>query len=255
MRRVHLFEWEDQKWFPDVLRNNMTDFLRNMILWQEIYTPAVTIIKEAIINSKLNTVIDLCSGAGGGMEFISSKINRELKNPVNFILTDKYPNSEIIEILNQQPHITYNKEPVDATKVPAELKGVKTLFSSFHHFKPDVAVKILEDATKNNHPILVFEGAGKSVAEFIAFLLLFPVMIYIITPFIRPFKWSRLLFTYLIPVLPLCIYWDGLVSILRMYTVKDLYALTSSFNNSYFWKAGKIKGKFTTITFLSGMPG
>ena len=32
------------------------------------------------------------------------------------------------------------------------------------------------------------------------------------TPFVRPFRWSRLLFTYVIPLIPLLVLFDGTVS-------------------------------------------
>lgn len=255
MNRIHLFEWEDQEWFPGFLRDSMTDFLRNMILWHKIYDPAIPVLNDLIKLNQKTTVIDLCSGAGGGMEDIAKKINSgNDKSNIEFILTDKFPNEKVIEIFNKEEHLTYYKHPVDATAVPEELNGIRTLFSSFHHFKPEVAAGILNDATDKNMPIAIFEGAGKTVFEFISFVLLFPIGILFITPFIKPFKWSRIIFTYLIPLLPLFIYWDGLVSILRMYTVSDLFKLTNSFENSYHWKAGKLKGKSGIVTYLTGMP-
>ena len=250
--RLHLFEWEDLEWFPGLLRDNMTDFLRNVILWQKIYDPAIDIVKNILNKTGHKTVIDLCSGAGGCIEDIADKINRA--NNIRFILTDKFPNEEAVNYFKKKEFIEYLNYPVDAALMPPELTGIRTLFSSFHHFKPEVAKNILIDAVKNKMPITVFEGAGKSVVEFISFLILFPVLIFLITPFIKPFKWSRLIFTYLIPLLPFFIYWDGLVSILRMYSISDLDRLTKSFKNNYTWEAGKIKRKTVTITYLTGMP-
>jgi hypothetical protein len=254
MNRIHLFEWEDQVWFPDFLRNNMTDFLRNMILWQGIYDPAVPILKSLIVKTGKDTVVDLCSGAGGGIEDIAKKINEESTIEIRFILTDKFPNIKVINQINKQKYLKYYDTSVDAIDVPKELTGIRTLFSSFHHFKPSVAAGILKNAADKNIPIAVFEGAGKSIFEFISFLILFPLGVFFITPFIRPFKWSRIIFTYLIPILPFFIYWDGLVSILRMYTVNDLLKLTKTFENTFNWKAGKIKGKSGTVTYLTGIP-
>lgn len=250
--RVHLFEWEDLDWFPALLRDNMTDFLRNMILWQKIYDPAVVIVDQMLAESGHKTIIDLCSGAGGGIEDIAEKINRG-KN-IKFILTDKFPNNEAVEYFKNKEFIEYMNFSVDAASIPSELKGLRTLFSSFHHFKPDDARNILKDAVKNKMPVAIFEGAGKTFTEFVLFLVLFPVLIFLITPFIKPFKWSRLLFTYLIPLLPFFIYWDGLVSILRMYNLNDLNKLTKSFENNYSWKIGRAKGRTTYVTYLTGIP-
>ena len=250
--RIHLFEWEDQEWFPDLLRDNMTDFLRNVILWQKIYDPAVEIILKLLKETGHKNIIDICSGAGGGIEDIANETN--LNNNVNFILTDKFPNKEAIHYFKNNKFIVYYNYPVEATSIPRELVGLRTLFSSFHHFKPNDAKNILKNAVKNKMPIAVFEGAGKTIIEFVSLLLLFPVLIFLITPFLKPLKWSRIFFTYLIPLLPFFIYWDGLVSILRMYSLNDMEKLTNSFENDYLWNTGKIKGKVSTVTYLTGIP-
>jgi hypothetical protein len=35
------------------------------------------------------------------------------------------------------------------------------------------------------------------------------------TPWIRPFRWSRLLWTYVVPIIPAVLLFDGIVSCLR----------------------------------------
>jgi hypothetical protein len=70
-----------------------------------------------------------------------------------------------------------------------------------------------------------------------ATMLLMPVFAWILTPRMRPFRWSRLLLTYLIPVIPLVVLWDGMVSCFRTRTPEELLALTSDFPQ-YDWQAG-----------------
>ncbi len=55
-------------------------------------------------------------------------------------------------------------------------------------------------------------------------MLFVPLGALLVTPFIRPFRWSRLVFTYVIPVLPLLIVFDGIVSCLRVYSPDELRA-------------------------------
>ena len=52
----------------------------------------------------------------------------------------------------------------------------------------------------------------------VSMLLLTPLAVGLATPFIRPFRWSRLFWTYVIPLVPLTCWWDGVVSQLRAYT-------------------------------------
>ena len=86
-------------------------------------------------------------------------------------------------------------------------------------------------------------------------MLLMPVFAWLLTPRMRPFRWSRLLLTYLLPVIPLVVLWDGLVSCLRTRTPEELLALTSSFPH-YDWQAGYARGQGTWLAsvYLIGRP-
>src|SRR5690606_8104029 len=72
------------------------------------------------------------------------------------------------------------------------------------------------------------------------------------TPFIRPFKIGRIVFTYLIPMVPLCIMWDGVVSSLRTYSLKEMNELVAGLQNKddYQWTIGKEKN----VLYLIGLP-
>jgi protein-S-isoprenylcysteine O-methyltransferase Ste14 len=71
------------------------------------------------------------------------------------------------------------------------------------------------------------------------------------TPFIRPFRWKRLLWTYLIPLVPFMCCWDGVVSQLRAYTIGELSERTQGFED-YEWSVGStpIHGQPRHLTFL-----
>jgi hypothetical protein len=59
-----------------------------------------------------------------------------------------------------------------------------------------------------------------------------------------------------IPIVPIATIWDGLVSILRMYTPKEMLKMASETGaENYEWTAGEIKGKFANIVmYISGYP-
>jgi len=52
--RKLLFEFEDQKWFPDVIRSGMTDYLRYLLTALNFYKPVSPLILEVL--SKWNEV-------------------------------------------------------------------------------------------------------------------------------------------------------------------------------------------------------
>src|SRR4029077_12135205 len=127
------------------------------------------------------------------------------------------------------------------TRVPGELTGFRTIFSAFHHFRPEQACAVLADAVHKRQGVAVFEGTQRSVLALLLMLLV-PLMVLLVTPFIRPFRWSRLLWTYLIPLMPLTALFDGLVSCLRTYSVEELRDLAARLEtNEYDWDIGTVK--------------
>jgi hypothetical protein len=257
--RLHLFELEDQPWFPHIFRQGMLDFLRFMISKLGAYGPAIPLLEELLRRSGQTHFTDLCSGAGGGIEGIREALSKRMGEPVRVTLSDLYPNIGAYEYLQAQSDglIDFIASPVDATKVPPQVQGVRTIFSSFHHFRPRHAVAILQDAADQRAAIAIFEGSGKSWLELVFFLLTFPIIILAVTPFIRPFKLSRLFFTYLIPVIPLGIIWDGAVSLFRIYNPPMLQQLVAQVNTppGYTWRSGKVgSGLGKQVIYLVGYP-
>jgi hypothetical protein len=151
--------------------------------------------------------------------------------------------------------IRYHPQPVDATRVPDELGGFRTIFSAFHHFRPEEARAALADAVRKRQDIVAVEGTHHSALA-LRPLLLVPLIVLLISPFIRSFRWLRLFWTYLIPVVPLTSLFDGLVSCLRTYSVEDLRELTEGLDaKDYQWKISEVKGTAgpIPITYLIGV--
>lgn len=124
---------------------------------------------------------------------------------------------------------------------------------SFHHFKPKDTKLILQNAVDTNNSIVILEGQERSFRSFFTLLFIF-IPVLLLTPFIKPFSLKRLFFTYIIPIVPFFITWDGLVSSLRTYSVKEMNSLVKSIenHNSFDWKMGKIKSFPSNITYLIG---
>ncbi len=253
MGRIHLFEFEDLKWFPSFLRNYMTDFLQFVSNKFDVYKPIVSIIEEGLEKSKSDTIIDLASGGGGGILKLNESL-LERKPNLKIILTDYYPNIEAFKHTKASANnIEYITTSIDALNVPKSLEGLRTQFLSLHHFKPMQAQQILQNVINNESAIAIFEAQERNLKSII-FMLLSPINVLLLTPFIKPFKYGRLLFTYLFPILPILVCWDGLVSVLRTYSIKEMNKLINGLSNgdSYEWKLGKVKSGPSKITYLLG---
>lgn len=260
MKRSNAFEWEDQPWFPSFLRQYMTDFLRFILQKGNLYQPVTSILMEGLQQTKSNAIVDLCSGAGGAVVSVQNNIKKATGKSVRFVLTDLFPNTDAYKLLQKQTggNILFYKEPVDATCVPPALAGFRTLFSGFHHFDKKAAVRLLQNAVDAREGIAIFDGGSRSVWFIVLILLFHPIALLLFTPFIKPFSVKRLLFTYLMPVVPFCAIWDGVASVLRLYTPDEMLQLakeTKSSNCLYQWKAGIVTNRIgIRIAYLMGVP-
>jgi hypothetical protein len=256
--RLQLFEFEDLPWFPKVIRAGMMDYLRFMISALGTYQPIVPLLQEALSQTKQQDILELCAGAGGGTEGVLRKLQTSGLAQARICLTDLYPQPEAWQLLaSRTPGLHFDASAVDAMAVPPGLGGFRTVFSAFHHFPPAAGQAILADAVRQRAGIGIFEGAGKHWAEIALALTVLPVAQLLITPFIRPFRFSRLFFTYLMPLIPLFTIWDGCVSILRMYPPERLLSLArlADPQATYQWKAGKVRHWWgPEVTYLVGIP-
>ena len=253
MGRVHLFEFEDQSWFPSFLRNYGTDFLQFLANKTKMYNPIIPILKKGLEQSGSNQIIDLGSGGGGGILSLNTALLQEVPD-LKITLTDFYPNIPAFEQTKAQAdNIDFVKEPIDARNVPGELKGLRTQFLSLHHFKPSDASQILQNVIDSNSSIAVFEAQERSLPSVLA-MLFSPISVLLTTPFIRPFKMGRILFTYLIPIVPMFVLWDGVVSSFRTYSIKEMNTLVTNLEggDDYDWDIGKVKSGPGVILYLLG---
>ena len=158
-------------------------------------------------------------------------------------LTDRFPNRPAFQRMadGSNGQGSFRTGSVDARAVPPELHGFRTMFNAFHHFAPGAALAVLRDAARARQAIGIFEVAERSWRTLLSLLLLTPILVAAVTPFIRPFCWRRLLWTYVLPLVPLTCWWDGIVSQLRAYSVTELQQLAEATGaKDYSWRSGRV---------------
>ncbi|KAJ2901587.1 hypothetical protein MKZ38_001666 [Zalerion maritima] len=292
--RMHLFEIDDQPWFPPFLRRIVQETLcRAWLTPPPITSPAcaadiaagVLIKNIGPSEATLYTFVDFCAGGGGPTPRIERTLNAHAAKSglprADFVLTDLYPHVDAWERASRRSEggcLRYVREPIDAsavdkgvmdmllsrsaTKHEAEngssstgiadgtaerrrrrggggagsirladqdrgSKGVFRIFNlAFHHMNDQLAKDILKNCVQTDTPFAIFELQDRSWRSVIACLLLglgmFPGAPY------YAWKWrspATLIFTWLIPILPFVIVFDGLVSSLRTRTPEEVEAL------------------------------
>jgi hypothetical protein len=257
MHRIQFIELHEQPWFPAFLRNDITDTLQRALNLSKAYASIVPLLQRALKSAGNPSIVDLCSGGGGPWLNLSRKLQGELGH-IHVSLTDKYPNHAAFEDAQTrtQVAISFCQDSVDARNVPPELNGFRTIFTSFHHFPPDEARKIIQNTIDARQGIGIFEITRRTALA-IVLVILWSLAPFVLTPFVRPFRWSRLVFTYLVPAIPFVLLFDGIVSCLRTYRPGELRELVGKLGaNGYEWHAGESRESILRlpITYLIGYP-
>lgn len=257
MRRLHLVELEDLRWFPRVLRDGATTYLALITARSGQIEVLVPTLEGLLRRTGELGIVDLCSGGAGPMPEVVARL-RARGLAVHATLTDFYPNAAALAraCANSDGALSYSAEPIDATRVPDELRGARTIWNAFHHFRPVQARAILASAVRAHRPIAVFEIVTREPLHLLG-LVFAPLVALLTVPFWRPLRVSWLFFSWVVPLLPLVILWDGIVSWLRVYSESELRELVTPFGgDAYDWEIGKIRlGRLPVhASFLLGAP-
>jgi hypothetical protein len=261
MKRIHLFEVEDYPWFPNFIRICMTRYIAALHGLMGTPVTLAEVLDKSLQKNKKDKILDMCSGSGGPM-LATQKILQEEYGYADLTLTlsDLYPNTIAAQKINQVEgnQVSYLTTPVDVTKVDTKQDALRTMICSLHHMKPATVEAILKDAQENNQPFCAYEISDNS-APFILWWTAIPfsfIMVFFLTPLVRPMTWQQIVFTYLIPIIPLCIAWDGAVSNARTYTLSDLDEILVKLpaTTTYTWERATIAGKGGRKIYLLGHP-
>jgi hypothetical protein len=124
--RLHLFELEDQSWFPRWLRDPMTDFLGVVArLSRRAYAPFVDRLAPALAHTGAARLVDLGSGDGAAALVVTETLTERRGERVPVVLTDLHPNLPALERAraSMPDLVSYRASPVDAGAVPPDLRA------------------------------------------------------------------------------------------------------------------------------------
>lgn len=262
MKRIQLFEFEDFAWLPDEIRSSMTRLIVVIHRLMDTKSVLIELLESIRARHPFEQIVDMGSGSGGIMPAVVADLNANSPSPTRLVLTDLHPSATYRATIAQQgnPHLHYQEAPLDATQLQTAPEGLKTMICSFHHLPPEAAQQVLRSAQASRQPLLIYEISENKIPLLVWWLFL-PLALVItsitalfFTPFTRPLTWRQLLFTYVIPVVPLLYAWDGQASYVRTYSTEDVYELIGPMVEDYNWTITPVsKGRAMGYAIL-GMP-
>ena len=159
-------------------------------------------------------------------------------NGVDFVLTDLFPNTPAwSKAAKRSEHIHYVAQSVDAANAPPDLlaqagfptygttgtpsgrksssRKIFRLYNlAFHHFPDPLAEAILLNTLSTADGFAIFELQGRDMGNLFTVLFLWPYM-WLGSWYWFWGDWWHLFFTYVVPVVPAVLVFDGLISCLR----------------------------------------
>ncbi len=236
-------ELEDHSWFPDALRAYQTDVLGSLAKCIGLYRPAIDFMSDKIPNGL--SVVDLASGSGvPALLFFQ---NRD----VELTLCDKFPDQKTVDFVNRNFNVTYLNHSIDIVENEIPEGKIYLMFNSVHHFNFGGLIKILQKVKNSGGTAYFFEPLTPTVFTFIKVFIATLILPFFLAPFIRPFRWDRLLFTYILPLGVITTFWDGLVSLVKSYSSSDLVKLKKEVSKSGLQiSVGILHGRFTNLTYI-----
>ncbi|MEZ4223083.1 MAG: hypothetical protein R3B13_19225 [Polyangiaceae bacterium] len=237
--RLHLFEFNDSAWAGQALRDNIVETLSLTLRWGRMLRGLVDPYCRFLDDARTQDVLDLCAGAGGPALVLCEEFRRAGRRPPQILMTDLFPRSKHWTRLQElHPEVlSFVDQSVNATAIPEDLSAgrARTIINAFHHFTPSLARSILKHAVESRTPIFVSEAFHRNPALFASFapaalLAMFANPVLTEEPSLK-----KALLAWLTPVTLGAGMWDGLVSTMRVYTERELRAMSEPLGGGYRW--------------------
>ena len=225
MKRKQMPQITNAPWFPVYLTWCVHEFMTWFVNKVQAAKPFLPVIEEGLQHA--NRIVVIHQKGGAGFETVDPLIHPQI------------------------PRVYVHPESFEATE-----DGLYLSVNTFHQFSVSEARNILQKVAARRQPIVVVEGNNDSLWQVFGMTVIVPLTVLLTAPLVKPFRWERILFTYLIPILPLVIFMDGFLALFKLYAPSDLDELTSSIGaKGYVWRSGKMdNGRGGKIIFLLGYP-
>jgi hypothetical protein len=211
------------------------------------------VLAALVRESGAPSILELAAGSAMPSVELSNELHRR-GQAIPYCVSDKYPDLEAFQHASNSAmgRIQFIDRPIDVLDVPQNLRGLRLMVTSFHHFRPEQAARLLRDAYEQRIPIAIFELTDR---RFLKTLSMFPLgfltMLIHLPAAIKIHSWRALL--WLFPA-AFAFGWDGFMSCLRTYTVSELDSMTRTLGEGYRWRMGIIPTPLpgVRITYLTG---
>ncbi len=240
-----LKELEDYNWFPAILRRWQMEFIGTVANYTQLYKPLVPVIDEMIIENNITALQDTCSGSGMPAVYIQ----QQLAVCLPMQLTDKFPDKNF----KNTSQVMYSPYETDIVTMQPQQNILYTMFNAFHHFSAAQQKQIVQNFATHKTSFVIAEILEPGFINVVKIFLTGTVGQLLLAPFIKPFSFARLFFTYIVPVNLFTVTYDGIISVYKSKTVKQYEALLPDIlNQQYHLSVHTIKNFKGNLVYIKG---
>lgn len=220
---MRFFEFGDLAWVPHLYHYYLRVYLIFFVKFVGYDKLWAKQTQAFIEQNGTSSVMEYGSGSGEPLMRMVSQLDCEKAKSLSYIMSDLKPLPEFVNKVNAEAPInfTYIENSIDAaTHKPKDEQAV-VFINSFHHLPPKVARHVIKNNLENGNEMLILEYVRNNLLAYLS--MLGGVLIVLLTaPFISKLKHLPLVivFTYIIPLFPFMMLWDGLISCRRAYSSK-----------------------------------
>tara|TARA_Y100000780_G_scaffold196518_2_gene186634 strand:+ start:142267 stop:143058 length:792 start_codon:yes stop_codon:yes gene_type:complete len=231
--RVNSFEFGDLSSVPAFYHQFLREFMSKIYFVFGIHKLWRKEISEFVERQGAESIHDPCAGSGYVNQLIFESLDKNLgaKFYLSDLMTDESPEfAKQINSLGYQD-LKFAEESIDLLKIEASKQMPKMFVNSFHHFNNEQVKEILKNTLGQGKEILVLEYCRKTPDSLVS-MLFGGVLSLLFFPFVveKKFIIPSFIFTYLIPIIPFMLVWDGIVSCLRTHTISSLKQILVELN-------------------------
>jgi len=220
---MRLFEFGDLAWVPHIYHYYLRVYLIFFIKFVGYDKLWAKQTEAFIAQNESNSIMEYGSGSGEPLMRMVSQLNCDKAKSLSYTMSDLKPLPEFVNKVNNEApnNFVYFESSVDAANHKPKDEQAVVFINSFHHLPPKVAHNVIKNNLENGNEMLILEYVRNNLLAYLS--MLGGVLIVLLTaPFISKLKHLPLtiIFTYIIPLFPLMMLWDGLVSCRRAYNTK-----------------------------------
>lgn len=226
--RARLFEFCDQPWAPSLYHTYLRVYISFFYRIFKYYRLWLAPFADFMRQSGSRRFLECCSGSGEALRLLVGALPDADATDKRFVMSDLFPLPRFVQQINRGggERFSYHPEPVDVRNIQQQVDSPRIFINAFHHFAPAEAREILRDSVRGGQGLVLMEYCRHAPMAYLSVML--GTLLFMLTvPWVVKLRDLPLMVlgTYVIPVFPCMMLWDGLVSCYRTYTPAQIEAL------------------------------